>query len=755
MASSASPRRSLFTYHPLPLLVLLLLLFYTFAHFLVVPYAGFNFNPTTGEVVSIDIPDPVSDLQVGDQLLQVGSVSWEQYDTNLNQPLIQNAEADTQIPITVLRNGTEQTVMWKIPGPNGQLVGLRFTTEWWIAFVFWGVGILGFLFLRPRNTLRALFITLCFLTAIWLAGESTVSRWHIWGGALKLRAIAWLLVPAYFFFHWYFLRPLKVLPNRVIYSGFGIATIFALAHTFQLLPESAHAIPISLALLSTLVLLAIHFIRHRSERRAIAIVALGVLLTAGPIIVASLVLGLTGSQPNLTGIVFLAFPALPLAYFYATTRRTLGALETRANRAIALYIFLVLLCTIALVVTPLLHIQANDVSTNVAITLVLMALVGACVALFFAPFERWIEWRLLGIPLPTRSLLETYGIEIASVLTPDELVILLHEQILRSLHVLEAQLLRVNDGVVSELATHGNHSYTLPDDSTLAMLHQNATQYLPLDITPLPKTFQWVRLVLQLRGQNQVEGLWLLGRRDPDDFYAQKEIEMLNAVAAPSGVALTNILRAGQLRDMVQANIARWDNEHKRIAHSLHDKVLQDLQLISERIDKNHPESHERYESLTEYIRHLIADLRPPSLTFGMGLSDIMQSLVDDYAEQHPTLHWHFHQTGDENLVYEEAVTENLYYIAKLACDNIIQHASATEAEIHLQLQTTCVQLIIKDNGVGFNIENPVGYSTILAEKHFGLFHMLERADMINANIRIESHPNDGTSILVEWKDNG
>jgi hypothetical protein len=752
MVASTSPRSFQFPRQIFALFALLPVLIYTIAHFFFVPYTGFDFNPTTGEVIEFEGTPPPGTLQRGDVLVQVGSIPWEAYNTDLRQPLIDPAEEGTLIPIRILRNGTEQQITWQLLPANSQSIALRFSTEWWIAWVFWGTGMLGFLFLRPHNTLRALFLTLCFLTAFWLAGESTVSRWHIWGGAIKLRAVSWLLAPAYFLFHWYFPRPLREIPRSVIHGSFGVAGILALAHTFQLLPKNAHAIPVLLALVSTIVLLGIHFVRQRSERRALGIVILGVILTVVPIIVASISLGISGTQSDITGLAFLAFPALPLAYFYATTRQNLGALETRANRAISLYIFLIILCTLALFITPILHAQTTDVSAHIIITLLLMAFIGVAVALFFIPFERWIERTVLGIPLPTRSLLETYGVEIASVLTTSELAILLHEQILRSLHVKEAQLLRIVDGVASELATYGNRTYQIPDSYTLKLFHENTAHYLPPDSTPLPFPYQWVRVILQLRGQNQIEGLWLLGARDPDDFYARKEIEMLNTVAVPSGVALTNILRAQQLRDMVQVNIARWDAEHKRIAHSLHDKVLQDLQVLYERMDKSHSDTPTRYDALTGYIRHLIAELRPPSLTYDIGLGDVIQGMVDEYAEQRPTIQWQYHPTGNDSLVYDEAVTENLYYIAKLACDNIAQHADATLATIRLQLTPTCIQLLIEDDGVGFDLEDPVSYGTILAGKHFGLFHMLERADMIGAKIRIQSRPKTGTRVSVEWQ---
>jgi signal transduction histidine kinase len=62
--------------------------------------------------------------------------------------------------------------------------------------------------------------------------------------------------------------------------------------------------------------------------------------------------------------------------------------------------------------------------------------------------------------------------------------------------------------------------------------------------------------------------------------------------------------------------------------------------------------------------------------------------------------------------------------------------------------------LKIEDDGIGFNIGRHLELDTLLANNHFGLAGIVERARLIGSEINIQSSPNTGTTILVTWKKN-
>jgi len=58
----------------------------------------------------------------------------------------------------------------------------------------------------------------------------------------------------------------------------------------------------------------------------------------------------------------------------------------------------------------------------------------------------------------------------------------------------------------------------------------------------------------------------------------------------------------------------------------------------------------------------------------------------------------------------------------------------------------------VQDNGSGFDTKEMLNLDALQANNHFGLSGMFERAELIGAEIRIESEPAAGTSVRIIWK---
>ena len=64
---------------------------------------------------------------------------------------------------------------------------------------------------------------------------------------------------------------------------------------------------------------------------------------------------------------------------------------------------------------------------------------------------------------------------------------------------------------------------------------------------------------------------------------------------------------------------------------------------------------------------------------------------------------------------------------------------------VELEAGASLVRLSVSDDGRGF-VPGPQGPA------HLGLRSMLERAAEAGADLRVESAPGRGTSIIVEWR---
>jgi len=87
----------------------------------------------------------------------------------------------------------------------------------------------------------------------------------------------------------------------------------------------------------------------------------------------------------------------------------------------------------------------------------------------------------------------------------------------------------------------------------------------------------------------------------------------------------------------------------------------------------------------------------------------------------------------------------SLFRIFQESLNNIAKHAQATQVSIAIKRQDDKVNFLIKDNGVGFDLEQ-ITHEKI-ADKGMGLAAMDERLRMIGAHLNILSNKNNGTEI--------
>ena len=83
----------------------------------------------------------------------------------------------------------------------------------------------------------------------------------------------------------------------------------------------------------------------------------------------------------------------------------------------------------------------------------------------------------------------------------------------------------------------------------------------------------------------------------------------------------------------------------------------------------------------------------------------------------------------------------DFFLFFKEAVNNLAKYSKASKASIHLGLHNKKMVLIIKDNGVGFDIDK-VDFGN-------GLNNMKKRADLLKARIQIQSKENVGTVITL------
>lgn len=743
-----SPRTWRLNELPLSLGVFIFLLTYTYGILFFAPYPGFYFNPTNGEILEIYQPDPTV-LQVGDLIERIGSISLEDFHENRNLNIFQGIEPGQRIEIVITRKGESLAVDWFYPGFTWDEFVTHFVNIWWMAYVFWAIGTLTQLSMRPKDARWRLFVAMNYLMALFIM-LGTVSSFQIMWSASLLRVVAWLLLPVYLHFHWIFPAPLKLHPRWFPVFGYAACFVLAVGELFQLLPRTAYFFAVVLAFLGSILLLVGHFIFQRSHRRELGFLALAATLSTTLAILIGFSGG-TGDIPSGGGISLFALPILPGAYFYVAYRNRLGGLELRTNRTISGYLFLTVLGTILLLVlgnSDLIDIAPERFVFTTVIIAVLTAGIGL---LTFPSFQSFIERRMLGAKIPSQGLIESFSARIITSNTLTDLTKLLGDEVFPSLFIRQYAVVRNLNPSAQVMLSNEVTSDQVREEVLTAWLASSSTGGSnPSDGMDPP--FEWVRLVLPLQVGPDLIGLWLLGRRDPDDHYPQAELPLLQSLANQTAIALSNIIQTERLKAMYRANTDRHEKERNRLGRDLHDSVLNEMAaiLIKHEELSRMPGFMESYDLVIQRLREIVSNLRPPALTYGLKFA--LEGLADHLSERvHDDIRIRAEIQMDGLCRYPEDVENHLYRIVQQACENALKYSQGKSIVITGDLRQEQIEIEVADDGIGFAAEISLQLDDMVANKHYGLAGMYERADQVGAVVGISSTPGKWTAMQVKW----
>jgi len=103
-----------------------------------------------------------------------------------------------------------------------------------------------------------------------------------------------------------------------------------------------------------------------------------------------------------------------------------------------------------------------------------------------------------------------------------------------------------------------------------------------------------------------------------------------------------------------------------------------------------------------------------------------------------------FEVVGLRDRRLPEEVETAVFRIVQESLTNVVLHASATRADVLINILEDKIITIVEDDGIGFS---PTWQ---LVEKHLGLFGMNERMEMLGGKLTLESSPGQGTAVNIE-----
>lgn len=207
-----------------------------------------------------------------------------------------------------------------------------------------------------------------------------------------------------------------------------------------------------------------------------------------------------------------------------------------------------------------------------------------------------------------------------------------------------------------------------------------------------------------------------------------------------------------QQTELMNTVITVQDKERKRIAEDLHDSLGSILSAAKLKLSavagtanengrSNYKDTMNLLDEAVNEMRNISHNLLPASL-LRLGLIAGLQNLLDKITSR-SDLHINFIAHGFKKRI-DENIEVSIYRIVLEAVNNIVKHARAKNVTVQLMQYDTYINVLIEDDGVGFD-------KTIVSKKQgIGLNNIFSRVDYMKGRVDIDTRPKAGTVINID-----
>jgi signal transduction histidine kinase len=102
-------------------------------------------------------------------------------------------------------------------------------------------------------------------------------------------------------------------------------------------------------------------------------------------------------------------------------------------------------------------------------------------------------------------------------------------------------------------------------------------------------------------------------------------------------------------------------------------------------------------------------------------------------------------QTELPSLSVSAEWRHNLFLAFEESLSNVLKHAQASRVEVLITFEQGCLQIRVRDNGIGFT--PTVGNAGSSGGKRNGLKNMLQRLADVRGECQVESQPGQGATV--------
>lgn len=213
-------------------------------------------------------------------------------------------------------------------------------------------------------------------------------------------------------------------------------------------------------------------------------------------------------------------------------------------------------------------------------------------------------------------------------------------------------------------------------------------------------------------------------------------------------------IETSQQRRLMQAVVSAQEEERRHLASELHDGIgslISAGKLYLKKIESStslqasRPLLSEAGNILDESMRtmrELSSNLSPASLQ-RYGLVAALEDLCQRVAKL--DTHTIVFQSHGEEVRLSDETESSLFRIAQELINNTLKHAKAKNISLSVRFLPDHLQFLYNDDGQGFDLKAPQPGSS----KSFGLINIESRAQLMDAQLVLDSSPGEGMNLLL------
>ena len=200
--------------------------------------------------------------------------------------------------------------------------------------------------------------------------------------------------------------------------------------------------------------------------------------------------------------------------------------------------------------------------------------------------------------------------------------------------------------------------------------------------------------------------------------------------------------------------IEAQEKERSRIARDLHDDICQRLALLSMEIEQANRSSSgppaATKQSLANIRKHcseiagdvqsLSHQLHSSTLDY-LGVVSAIRAFCGEFSKQHQVTIKFTDRNVPKHLPKDISLC--LFRIAQEALHNAVKYSGADQFSVALWTVEEEIQLVVRDPGAGFNVEEA------RRNRGLGLVSMQERVHLVHGRFAVHSKPGEGTRVFA------